>query len=74
MMEAATRSPLTMTAVRLMSSSRWTPIINTIPAVGIPAVSSTMARITIPTPGVPGEPIEAPTANYLHQILGCGHG
>lgn len=48
-------------AVRLMSSMRSTPMIRAIPAAGMPTDPSTMDRMTMPTPGVEGAPMEAPT-------------
>ena len=40
---------------------RSTPIINAMPAAGIPTVPNTIDKITIPTPGVAGAPTAAPT-------------
>lgn len=48
-------------AVLLMSRILSTLIIRAIPVLGMPTLLSTMASITMPTPGVAGDPIEAPT-------------
>ncbi len=54
--------PQTLIAVRHMSRMRSTPMMSAMPAGGVPTGLSTIARMTMPTPGAAGVLIEAPTA------------
>jgi len=67
--EAAVRSPVTLAEVLLMSRIRSTPRMRAIPDAGIPTDSRIVARITIPTPGAEGAPIEAPTVIATMKIM-----
>lgn len=60
-MAHAARSPVTLTAVRAMSRIRSTPMIKAMPSAGTPTWVKIVDRMTMPTPGVLGEPMEAPT-------------
>jgi hypothetical protein len=51
-----------LTVVRLISRIRSTPMIRAMPAPVTPTRSRIDASTTIPTPGVLGVPMDAPTA------------
>ena len=56
------QSPVTLTAVRVISSKRSTPIIKAIPSTGKLTCCKTIANIINPTPGTPAVPIDARVA------------
>ncbi len=59
---AQTVSPVTFTAVRLISSIRSTPTTRAIPSRGMPIWFKTMVSVIMPMPGTPAAPIDARVA------------
>lgn len=59
--KVAVKSPVTLIAVLHISSILSTPKISAMPSRGTPIPCRIVAKITIPTPGVLGVPIDAPT-------------
>ena len=59
--KVAVKSPVTLIVVLHISKILSTPRIRAIPSRGTPILCKIVASITIPTPGVLGVPIDAPT-------------
>lgn len=64
----AVKSPVTFIVVLHISKILSTPKIRAIPSSGTPILCKIVAKITIPTPGVLGVPIDAPTVVIAKTI------
>ena len=65
----AVRSPVTLMVVRHISSIRSTPRMRAIPVGGTPMPVRMVASTTMPTPGIAGVPIEAPTVVSNSSVI-----
>ena len=61
-MVVTTASPVMLTAVRIMSRIRSTPMMRAMASTGMPTDAKTMDRVTRPTDGIPAVPMDARVA------------